>query len=182
MKGKTLDLTNKTFGHLSVLGYSYRQDFILSSGRIQYRHYWKCVCDCGKIRVADGSRLRNGVITSCGHIKNSEKRLKKGEASFNRLFFNYKKVATEAKRIFDLTKEQFRDLTEQNCHYCKIEPTHYYNLGRYGAYIGNGIDRKDNKLGYTTNNSLPCCLVCNRAKSSMSYEDFLKYIARFKNG
>lgn len=47
------DLTGQTFGRLTVLGYTgHRQ--------------WRCVCVCGKERVAFGHYLRRGVSTSCG--------------------------------------------------------------------------------------------------------------------
>jgi hypothetical protein len=44
----------------------------------------------------------------------------------------------------------------------------------------NGIDRIDNRLGYERANSIPCCSICNFAKNSMSYEDFIKWIGMVK--
>lgn len=33
---------------------------------------WKCLCDCGNIKLADGYLLRNGYISSCGCLKQSK--------------------------------------------------------------------------------------------------------------
>lgn len=44
----------------------------------------------------------------------------------------------------------------------------------------NGIDRKNSSEGYTLGNSLPCCRVCNRAKSDMDYEEFKQWIKDIK--
>ena len=42
----------------------------------------------------------------------------------------------------------------------------------------NGIDRIDNNIGYTKENSVPCCEICNKAKRDMSYNDFINYLKR----
>ena len=39
----------------------------------------------------------------------------------------------------------------------------------------NGLDRKDNSLGYTIYNVLPCCSFCNQAKMDANYEDFINW-------
>jgi len=53
-----IDLTGRRFGRLSVLRYHGRV-----AGR---RHTWKCVCDCGAVRIVHGGNLRLGTSTSCG--------------------------------------------------------------------------------------------------------------------
>ncbi|MGJ4945153.1 HNH endonuclease signature motif containing protein [Bradyrhizobium sp. HKCCYLS1011] len=45
-------------------------------------------------------------------------------------------------------------------------------------YVCNGIDRKDNGQGYTIENCVPCCSVCNHAKHTMGYEQFIMWISR----
>jgi hypothetical protein len=39
----------------------------------------------------------------------------------------------------------------------------------------NGIDRVDNTLGYELGNVIPCCSVCNRAKSNLPLDYFLRW-------
>ena len=48
-----------------------------------------------------------------------------------------------------------------------------------GAF--NGIDRKDNNRGYCTDNVVPCCKACNRAKMSTPYDKFMLYLNRIAN-
>ena len=57
-----INLTGKRYGHLVVLERDYEY---------QYSHnydkpYWKCRCDCGKVKTISGKSLRNGSTISCG--------------------------------------------------------------------------------------------------------------------
>ena len=47
----------------------------------------------------------------------------------------------------------------------------------FGRYIYNGVDRKDNNLGYTIDNCVPCCHRCNSMKSNLSYQNFIQHIS-----
>ena len=40
----------------------------------------------------------------------------------------------------------------------------------------NGIDRKDSNLGYTNENCVPCCKVCNNGKRDLPYSEWLEYL------
>lgn len=42
----------------------------------------------------------------------------------------------------------------------------------------NGIDRIDSEVGYTKENTVPCCKYCNTAKNTMSYNEFIEWIKR----
>lgn len=67
-----------------------------------------------------------------------------------------------------ITFEQFCEMSQKPCHYCKgpLPET------------GSGIDRKKNSLPYTEQNSVPCCAVCNRIKSdSVSEAEMLNLMA-----
>jgi dihydroxyacid dehydratase/phosphogluconate dehydratase len=95
--------------------------------------------------------------------------LPKGVAAFNRMFWKYKDNAKKRARPFTLTKEEFRKLTRQKCHYC----------GRTATLIQcNGIDRVDNALGYSLNNCVACCKKCNYMKRVMLVNDFIKHAAQ----
>ena len=43
---------------------------------------------------------------------------------------------------------------------------------RFGEFIRNGIDRKDNDKNYTLENSVPCCWTCNRGKMSKTMDEW----------
>ena len=57
---KTVDLTGKKFGKLTVL----RR--IESDSK---NHKWECKCDCGNVVLMEGRYLQDGLITNCGCAK-----------------------------------------------------------------------------------------------------------------
>ena len=65
-----IDLTGKRFGRLTVLemGESRYQP----SGK--QRIFWKCKCDCGRIKEIDGQSLRSGGTISCGCYRSEHNR------------------------------------------------------------------------------------------------------------
>lgn len=174
---------------INRVGQKYGKLLVLELDRVENREtFWKCICNCGKTVVKRGANLIQGGTTSCGCLK--FKYLEEGESGFNKVYVDYKIGAKKRNLDFNLTKEQFKEINSKNCHYCKIEPLQSKTTGNtkcsneakdYGNYTYNGIDRKDNNLGYTLENSLPCCLICNRAKGNMSYQEFIDYIGRFKD-
>lgn len=78
-------------------------------------------------------------------------------------FSAYKSVALKANRIFDLTIRDFQELWCAACYYC-------------GAKVnGIGIDRVDNEKGYTRENSVACCAMCNYMKRNHQEDIFLQH-------
>lgn len=55
-----VDLTGRTFGCLTVLGFA---------DRVRRSSRWLCQCSCGGSKVVRGSLLLNGDCASCGCIK-----------------------------------------------------------------------------------------------------------------
>lgn len=107
------------------------------------------------------------------------KQLPYGEAAFNDLFARYKGKAEKRLLSFELTKEQFKQLTTQECRYCGRQPHRIHTVNkRVGEYVYNGIDRVDNDIGYVESNSYPCCYDCNRMKHNMGEKEFLEHIER----
>jgi hypothetical protein len=136
---------------------------------------WECKCDCGGTILVPSGHLSSGHVRSCGCTRS----LEKGKASFNRLLHIYKKGARTRNKEWSLSIDQFKALTKGSCHYCGQEPSmSIMSENGNGEYIYNGIDRKDNKEGYTPENSVSCCNQCNKAKASLSYEAFMKWISR----
>ena len=172
-----IDISGQRFGRLIAI------EYIGHKG-------WLCKCDCGGEKIAVGSNLRGGRTKSCGCLaretarsngKNSREKvsLPFGENSFNSIFRNYKRGARIRNLSFELTKEQFKEITRQNCKYCGSEPKQsYYQGGGNGEYIYNGVDRIDNSIGYIINNVVPCCKDCNIGKGTKTKEEFLEWINR----
>ena len=165
-----IDLMGQTFGRLTVIKLTSKD----KRGAVR----WICQCECGNTAVVATGNLRRGITKSCGCLS----KLPFGEASFNLLYTHYKDAAASRNRKFSLTKEEFRKLTKQECYYCGVAPKQKQKTGNHtGEYIYNGLDRYDNDLGYTTENSVTCCWGCNRFKSTMHGNEFLTLINKIQH-
>ena len=103
--------------------------------------------------------------------------LPKGQSGFVQLFNDYKLSRTNRGHEFNLSESQFRNLTSGRCHYCNEEPKQISkNDSDWGIYVYNGIDRKDNNLGYCIKNALSCCSRCNIMKRAIPYEEFIEHL------
>lgn len=163
------DLTGKKFGKLTAISYeygSYRKG-------ARKRWYWKCKCDCGEecyktehdLIIAGQQECR-----TCARKHNLEAiTLPDNAAKWNREYRVAKKNAAARNYSFELTLEEFRHLCESRCNYCGEEP-HEHSSG----LIKNGVDRLDNTMGYTLENSVPCCPMCNTMKLHYSLEEWLQ--------
>ena len=177
-------IIGKTFGRLTaiqVIGY------LIYSDRTPSAYLFDC--SCGERYVGNAKDVISGHTSSCGCLKkeqtttmgkNNIKPLNNNPA-FLRLYNQYKSRAKRAGLEFALEEEDFKKITSSNCHYCGIEPNKSYGEGWKGyslAYMSNGIDRKDNTIGYKLENALPCCTMCNYAKKDKDYDYFISWIKR----
>jgi len=182
------DLTGQKFNRLTALKYIGKDKF--------NNTLWKCQCDCGKIKIVGAHHLKSGKVKSCSclqremsskaHKGNTYRRINKGESGLNSLFTQYIRSAKIRNLKFNLTKEQFKKLTLQNCYYCGLEPlqiqySNSISKHEWSKYIYNGIDRKDNLKGYVIENCVPCCKFCNRMKMNISYSEFFEHIYKIIN-
>ena len=85
--------------------------------------------------------------------------------SLNGRYSRYIKGARERNRVFNLTKEQFDEITKKVCHYCN-------NSEKIG------IDRVNNDNGYVIENCIPCCKECNFLKGTRTYSEFTELCIR----
>ena len=168
---KKLNLENKKFGKLIALN----DIGVHRNGS----RLWKCRCECGNFTIALAGDLNNGKRKSCGctsKIEGIKKRLPNGLAGFNALYAHYKRYG---KYGFFLSKKEFHKLTQKNCYYCGGKPQQKKTAGHHtkaSPYVYNGLDRIDNLKGYTSDNCVPCCGICNRMKGTMTEKDFLHHI------
>lgn len=168
-----INLIGQRFGKLLVIERAANRKGIPNA-------FWLCKCDCGNIKEIASNALRCGYTISCGCYRKekmiNEKRIEPGLSAKRMVYSNYKLNAKKKNISFELTFEKFISLTQKNCHYCDSELLNLSIVkGRNGSFIYNGIDRKDNTKGYTIENCVPCCKICNVAKGSMSYDDFIKW-------
>jgi hypothetical protein len=150
---------------------------------LEYKGIDQYGCRIWSTRCINCGASANKKICSMKGCKFCRCRLK-GECGLNKLFGRYKLKAKNWGRLFSLSLEQVKKITSSNCHYCGIEPNMIINSGGgcnptgWSDYIYNGIDRKDNSLGYVLDNCLPCCKYCNQAKHLYSYDEFIAYLDR----
>lgn len=180
---KFRNIKGKRYGRLVVIGRS----TYLGPRSGKPIEGWKCQCDCGKIFHTRAWTLFSGAALSCGCWNHDKAKKGLGESTFNSWFLTTRHEATKRRKLeWTLTKETARKLITANCHYCGIPPhrTLYKKKCSNGTLVANGIDRKDNNKGYTAENCVPCCWLCNAAKRNLSFnewESWLNRIAKFKN-
>jgi hypothetical protein len=143
------DLINRKFGKLTVIAFSHL---------VNRKAVWLCQCLCGHQTTRRADSLKRAKYHSCGI--NGCGWLTDYDRSLHRTFDAYKQNAKKRNLPLLLTKEQMTYLISLPCHYCDGLPP-------------NGIDRKLNTLGYTLENSVPCCSDCNYLKNKRSYIEFL---------
>lgn len=149
---------------------------------------YTCICDCGNTTIVKTYALKTGKSKSCGckrEYLRAEWVAKKNFSSIkNNIYKNYKRAAKNRKYEFNLTKEEFVELITSNCTYCGSEPTMTFTYGAgssetdYSLFKYNGVDRTDNTLGYTKENSVSCCKICNNSKASLTIKEWLQWLKK----
>lgn len=185
------DRTGQRFGKLVVVRREENAPIPPEGMRTRSRIRWLCICDCGNYRVVSVDYLTASIklfTASCGCSKHAPRsalyRLKNplppGRAARNIVFAIYRSHARQRGFTWELTSEQFDEITGQDCTYCGCPPSSVKrNPYRNGTeWVYNGIDRVDSAIGYVPENVVPCCEICNKAKRDLSYDDFMAWIAR----
>ncbi len=174
---KKLNVLGKRFGKLVVLA---ETPMTNKAGSPLY----ECICDCGGTAYRAAPKLLASNCPSCAACKEAHNkgkpRKEAGESGLNTLYCSYRKGAQARNYVFELTKEDVRSITTQPCFYCGAAPSRvtYGSTGftkDHGGFLSNGIDRVDNNIGYTKDNSVPCCHVCNYMKGVQSLPDFVAH-------
>lgn len=171
------NLIGKKFEGLLVLNYV---------GKVKKQNIYQCRCICGKEKNYHAKNLEQGRSRSCGCLKNKLSRVRERigvsieKRCSNSVFNSYKKWAKVKKVPFCLSEVQIQEIIFNNCHYCNVVPSNLFSA----TYSDNsvreinysGIDEKIRGIGYTKENSLPCCWVCNKMKGALQYDQFLEQI------
>ncbi len=76
----------------------------------------------------------------------------------------------------ELTIQQFIDAIRQPCRYCGRVGVGELVLKSGQSRRYNGLDRRDNRHGYTSENIVTCCKTCNSMKGQMTEAEFLQHI------
>lgn len=179
-----INLVGKKFNLLTVIEF---KGYILNKNN-KRRVVYLTKCDCGNQLLVRGNDLKTNSIKSCSCHKrkqtilfNKTTKTKVAYNTFSAVWQSYKKGAKDRGLEYNLSKKIFYDLTQGNCYYCGTAPKQERKprcKGKLNSYIYNGIDRKDSVLGYTVENCVPCCGICNKMKSSLSISDFIEKIEK----
>jgi len=145
-------------------------------------------CECGVEFKAIGTRLRKGDLKSCKNC------------SFKDREFNKQKIVTQIEQLYNhnivirckdskknisnnLSLIDFEKLIYQNCYYCGDEPKPSLRF-KNRKYLNsktiliNGVDRIDSDLGYSIENCVPCCTICNKMKMDLKQNEFILKIEK----
>lgn len=154
--------------------------------------FYNVICECGKRKQIRKETLVKGRSKSCGCLQRelmkgtSGRNTKEpGYASFYSYFYSYLKGAKNRNLEFNLSQDEFKNITQMNCYYCNKEPDHKHFNKKHQKnilpYISNGIDRINSDLGYIKDNIVACCLNCNIAKMGLTQIQFYDMINRIYN-
>jgi hypothetical protein len=162
-------IKGQRFGNLVVLEYVKADSW--------GKAVWRCQCDCGNQKDVTGSNLRQGITKGCGCLRGKSVRLGLGESARRRVLRSYQNHALERGLAWQLSYQEFCDITSQACYYCGMSPQNKSKTGdTYGDFVYNGVDRVDNTQGYLSGNVVPCCKTCNWMKNQFTKDEFLTHI------
>ena len=85
--------------------------------------------------------------------------------SVNFQIWVYKRNARNRGIAYRLSDRAAREMLLAPCTYCKAKSTPC-----------GGLDRLDNRKGYTKRNTVPACWPCNRSKSTMPERDWILHV------
>jgi hypothetical protein len=127
-----------------------------------------CVPCCGVCNFMKLSLDANTFVERCRHISfvhgGPGKITDKWSDGMSNSYNEYRSRATKKQLEFALSMDKFDSLCASECVYCARTST---------GSNRNGVDRKDNDIGYIEENCASCCRECNQAKRSLSYDVFI---------
>lgn len=190
--GKNVLLTGQQIGRLLV-GEKKREKFI---------SYYLCMCECGnklwvthtnlkhhtkscgclqKELVTKNNKNKRGMSLFVTDRKNIGRRKTLEEVILRRQYGYYVRNAINRDIDWKITEENFKHFIFGPCYYCGIIGGTYSDSHWNGENKGlchNGVDRIDNKVGYLYSNCVTACKKCNRAKHTMTFNEFEEWAFR----
>lgn len=115
----------------------------------------------------DFEKSQKGIRFVCKKCRALGKRV--GFQKHNVKYSKYKYSSIKRGYDFSLTMEEFLTFWNKPCSYCG------------DSIITIGIDRIDNMKGYSINNCVPCCKVCNGMKLNYSQDFWITHMKKIIN-
>lgn len=140
-------------------------------GGYEKKNVVSCCKNCNFIK---GSLDPETFIKRCQHISkhfggNGSLDKKVWSDSKSVPYKEYLRRAMKKDFDFALTKDQFIKFLNDKCYYCDKENSETHK---------NGIDRKNNEIGYIIENCVTCCGQCNYMKGSLTEDEFINTCKR----
>ena len=164
--GSFIDLTNKTFGRLTVISISHKGSHGV--------WFWNCRCACGNICVKRGYHLRNGSTKSCGCLeKENLERLHGTQIKHHQSKAPLYKVWKAMKsRCLNLNDKRYARYGGRGITICHDWIADYAQFERWalenGYDAGLTIDRIDNDENYCLENCRFVTIKKNNRNNSMT--------------
>lgn len=194
MKANLDSILGKKYGKLTVIDFSHTTT-IQQKDRLRVKYWFNCNCDCGNTTLVTKTCLvsKIGGTRSCGCSKINGWKIsaakQKGIARpfmqkpdgisiVHSSYLAYKAGSLKREIPFILPEEEFTTLTTRNCHYCNSEPKIFKKSDSFTTRKMNGIDRINSSLGYTIDNCVPCCKICNYMKQELSEVEFYEHMEK----
>lgn len=148
----------------------------------RWRRFYVWKCECGKEVTLQVSAVTTGNTKSCGCYgieARKNKRISEHHSEITAIILGYKRHGERRGFKFLLSREFVSTLVLKDCEYCGSPPSNF--MKTKNSIVGlpfNGIDRVDSSKDYTEDNVVPCCKICNNAKSDYTKEEFFSWINR----
>lgn len=140
---------------------------------------------CGNTRKFQKWEINNNKFKKCKKCESKVEYRKNAEhIIYKTMYRQYKHSAKKRGYDFNLSYDNFIKFVSQECYYCGRQPFSKREVTKAKRSIWhndenivvNGVDRINSNLGYSEENCVACCKVCNFAKSDMSLEEWKKMI------
>lgn len=165
-----------TYGYLTAIKF------------ITAKNSWQCTCICGKVVYRQGAALLKYKNPNCGCKKGSYAMLPDQKAHKNAIIADYSRHARDRGLEFSLSFDEAVNLFNGDCAYCGAPPSNTKTVKpsqrlrtKYNCtittYYYSGIDRVDSSKGYTIDNCVSCCFLCNTSKSNHTLDEWKNWIA-----
>jgi len=145
--------------------------------------YYRLQCKCGSVRKAKSCDIKRMSDPSFRDLQTCCRRCRENQywnnqpevLLYSTLYHDYKNQAKRRNKYFDLGIDSALKLFKSTCYYCGETPINEWKHKTNSNIIlkYQGIDRKDSKQGYTTDNVVACCSKCNYAKREQSESEFI---------
>lgn len=136
---KFRDITGEKFGRWMVLAYE----------ETKYAdHFWKCKCDCGTVKIVQGSTIKNGRSKSCGCL--SRERVTKHGMEGTRIYNTWAQMLARCNNLKSTSYKHYGAKGIKVCERWHDFVNFYADMGDKPE--GQTLDRIDNSKGYEPGN------------------------------